>query len=40
MVVVDEEVHGDKKSDDEGDDKGREEFAAGDHDANDNVGFQ
>ena len=40
MVVVDEEVHGDKKSDDEGDDKGREEFAVGDHDDYDNFDSQ
>ena len=39
MVVVDEEVHGDQNNDG-GDDKGREEFAVGDHDANDNVGAQ
>ena len=40
MVVVDEEVHGDQNNDDDGDDKGSEEFAVGDHDANDNVGSQ
>ena len=38
-VVVDEEVHGDQNNDG-GDDKGREEFAVGDHDVNDNVGAQ
>ena len=40
MVVVDEEVHGDKKNDDDGDAKGREKYAVGDHDDNDNVGSQ
>ena len=40
VVVVDEGVHGDQNNDDDDHHKGREKYAVGDHDDNDNVGSQ